>query len=137
MAPRPHTTLVGGYAQPGTVEGRCAELRKQVSDATSDYDKEKLQERPAKLAGGVAVIRVGAPSETELKRRKEAFEDASSATKAAIAEGIVPGAGLALLHASGAVEAELAACEGDERTGVTIMLHARSGSTRPPADSSI
>jgi chaperonin GroEL len=133
---REHTTLVGGFAQAGAVEGRCTELRKQIADTTSDYDKEKLQERLAKLAGGVAVVRVGAPSETELKSRKEAFEDAISATKAAIAEGIVPGAGLALLRASVAVEAELAACEEDERTGVAILQRALEVPTRQIAENS-
>ena len=133
---REHTTLIGGFAQAGAVEGRCAEIRKQIEDSTSDYDKEKLRERLARLSGGVAVVRVGAPSETELKSRKEAFEDAISATKAAIAEGIVAGAGLALLRASVAVEAELAACEGDERTGVAILQRALEVPTRQIAENS-
>jgi chaperonin GroEL len=133
---REHTTLIGGFAQPGAVDGRCADIRKQIADSTSDYDKEKLRERLAKLSGGVAVVRVGAPSETELKSRKEAFEDAISATKAAVAEGIVPGAGLALLRASVAVESELAACEGDERTGVAILQRALEVPTRQIAENS-
>src|SRR6202162_612396 len=94
-----NTTLIGGAGQKPAIEGRCRELRKQIEKTTSDYDKEKLQERLAKLTGGVAVIRVGAPSETEMKSRKEAFEDAVASTKAAVAEGIVPGGGLGLLRA--------------------------------------
>ncbi len=90
------TTIVGGGGAKSAIDGRCRELRKQIEETTSDYDKEKLQERLAKLTGGVAVIRVGAPSESEAKKLKEAFEDAISATKAAIAEGVLPGAGLAL-----------------------------------------
>ena len=92
------TTIVQGEGSKEAIEGRCAEIRRQIEKTTSDYDKEKLQERLAKLAGGVALIRVGAPSETEMKNRKEAIEDAISATKAALAEGIVPGGGLALLR---------------------------------------
>jgi chaperonin GroEL len=133
---REHTTLIGGFALPGAVDGRCADIRKQIADSTSDYDKEKLRERLAKLSGGVAVVRVGAPSETELKSRKEAFEDAISATNAAVAVGIVPGAGLALLRASVAVESELAACEGDERTGVAILQRALEVPTRQIAENS-
>ena len=115
------TTLVGGGGSRDAVAGRCQDLRKQIAEATSDYDKEKLQERLAKLTGGVAVVRVGAASETELKGRKEAFDDAVAATKAAILEGIVPGAGLSLLRAIDAVDREAAACDGDERTGVQMI----------------
>jgi chaperonin GroEL len=97
---------------------------------TSDYDREKLEERLAKLAGGVAVVRVGAPSQAEMKSRKEAFEDAISATKAAVAEGVVPGGGLALLRAVEAVEREAAAVEGDERTGLLILRRALEAPTR-------
>ena len=88
------------------IEGRANEIRAQIKATTSDYDREKLEERLAKLTGGVAVIRVGAPSEAEMKNRREAFDDAISATKAAMAEGIVPGGGLALLRAIDAVERE-------------------------------
>ena len=88
------TTIIEGAGVKSAIEGRCNELRRQIEKSTSEYDKEKLHERLAKLAGGVAVIRVGAPSETEMKNRKEAIEDAISATKAALAEGIVPGGGL-------------------------------------------
>ena len=95
---------IGGRGKKADVEARCNELRRQIKETTSDYDREKLEERLAKLAGGVAVIHVGAPSEAEMKNRKEAFDDAISATKAAIAEGIVPGGGLVLLRAIDALE---------------------------------
>ena len=133
---RDDTTIVGGAGKRAAIEGRCQELRHQIDEATSDYDKEKLRERLAKLAGGVAVIRVGAPSETELKSRKEAFEDAISATKAATAEGIVPGAGLALLRAIAPVQAEEAKAEGDERTGIQILRRALEAPTRQLAENS-
>jgi chaperonin GroEL len=131
-----NTTIIGGAGSKQAIEGRCAELRKQIEASTSDYDKEKLQERLAKLAGGVAVIRVGAPSEAELKNRKEAFDDAISATKAAMAEGIVPGGGLALLRAIDAVEREAEKCEGDERTGLLILKRALEAPTRQIAENS-
>src|SRR5450830_1697133 len=92
-----------------------------IKETTSEYDREKLEERLAKLAGGLAVIHVGAPSEAEIKNRKEAFDDAISATKAAIAVGIVPGGGLVLLRAIDALDQEAAKCEGDERTGLLIL----------------
>jgi chaperonin GroEL len=130
------TTIVGGAGKHSAIEGRCQEIRRQIETATSDYDKEKLRERLAKLAGGVAVIRVGAPSETELKSRREAFEDAISATKAATAEGLVPGAGLALLRAIGPVQAEEAKVEGDERTGIQILRRALEAPTRQLAENS-
>ncbi|HEU5185232.1 MAG TPA: chaperonin GroEL [Gemmatimonadaceae bacterium] len=127
---REHTTIIGGAGAKEAIEGRCQELRRQIETATSDYDKEKLEERLAKLIGGVAVIRVGAPSETEMRKRKEAFEDAISATKAAIAEGIVPGGGLALLRATQSLDAAAAACEGDERTGMLILKRALEAPAR-------
>jgi len=130
------TTIVGGAGPAETIEARCKELRRQVETTTSDYDREKLEERLAKLAGGVAVIRVGAPSEAEMKSQKEAFEDAISATKAATAEGIVPGAGLSLLRAIEAVEREAAKCEGDERAGVLILKRALEAPTRQIAENS-
>jgi chaperonin GroEL len=130
------TTIVQGSGSKAAIEGRCAELRKQIEKTTSDYDKEKLQERLAKLAGGVAVIRVGAPSETEMKNRKEAIEDAINATKAALAEGIVPGGGLALLRLIEAVQAEEANCSGDERTGLLILRRALEAPTRQIAENS-
>jgi chaperonin GroEL len=130
------TTIIEGAGGKPAVEGRCAELRKQIEKTTSDYDKEKLQERLAKLAGGVAVIRVGAPSEAEMKNRKEAIEDAISSTKAALAEGIVPGGGLALLRLIEAVRAEEANCAGDERTGLLILRRALEAPTRQIAENS-
>ena len=117
-------TIIEGAGDKARIEGRCNEIRKQIEDTTSDYDREKLEERLAKLAGGVAVIRVGAPSEVEMKNRKDAFDDAISSTKAAIAEGIVPGGGVALLRTTAAVEEEEKKCEGDEATGVRILRHA-------------
>ena len=131
-----NTTIIGGVGQKKDVEGRCNEIRRQVEKTTSDYDREKLQERLAKLAGGVAVIRVGAPSESEMKSRKEALEDAISATKAAMAEGIVPGGGLTLLRAIDAVDREEAKCDGDERTGLRILKRALESPTRQIADNS-
>jgi chaperonin GroEL len=133
---RDDTTIVGGSGARTALDGRCQEIRHQIETATSDYDKEKLRERLAKLAGGVAVIRVGAPSETELKNRKEAFEDAISATKAAAAEGRVPGAGLALLRAIAAVQAEEGKVEGDERTGMQVLRRALEAPTRQIAENS-
>jgi len=133
---RENTTVIEGAGAKSAVAGRCDELRKQIKDATADYDREKLEERLAKLAGGVAVIRVGAPSETELKSRREAFDDAISATKAAIAEGIVPGGGLALLRCIEAVEGEADTLEGDERTGALILRRALETPTRQIAENS-
>jgi chaperonin GroEL len=130
------TTIIGGVGKKAAIAGRCQELRNQIEKTTSEYDREKLQERLAKLAGGVAVIRVGAPSESEMKSRKEALEDAISATKAAIAEGIVPGAGLTLLRSIDALEQEEARCDGDERTGIKILKHALEAPTRQIAENS-
>ncbi len=130
------TTIVGGGGDKAAIEGRCREIRKQIEETTSDYDKEKLRERLAKLTGGVAVIRVGAPSESEAKKLKEAFEDAISATKAAIAEGVLPGAGLALLRAIDAVDAEEAKCDEDEKTGLRILKRALEAPTRQIAENS-
>ncbi len=136
VATRETTTIIGGAGDKTAVAGRVEQLRREMKQSTSDYDREKLQERLAKLVGGVAVIRVGAPSEAEMKNRKEAFEDAISATKAAMAEGIVPGAGLALLRAVDAVEAEEQHCDGDERTGLRILRRALEAPTRQIAENS-
>jgi chaperonin GroEL len=130
------TTIVGGAGARNAIDGRCRELRKQIEETTSDYDKEKLQERLAKLTGGVAVIRVGAPSESEAKKLKEAFEDAINATKAAVAEGVLPGAGLSLLRAIDAVEAEEAKCNEDEKTGLRILKKSLEAPTRQIAENS-
>jgi chaperonin GroEL len=133
---REHTTIVGGKGEKRLIDARCQELRKQIAETTSDYDREKLEERLAKLTGGVAVIRVGAPSEAEMKSRREAFDDAIHATRAAIAEGIVPGAGLALLRAIPAVEADAERAEGDERSGMLILRRALETPTRQIAENS-
>jgi len=130
------TTIIGGAGNKDAIAGRCQELRKQIEKTTSDYDREKLEERLAKLAGGVAVIRVGAPSESEMKTRKEALEDAISATKAAMAEGIVPGAGLTLLRAIDALDREEVQCDGDERTGIKVLKRALEAPTRQIAENS-
>jgi chaperonin GroEL len=130
------TTIVGGAGAKEAITGRCQEIRKQIEKTTSDYDREKLEERLAKLTGGVAVIRVGAPSEAEMKNRKEALDDAISSTKAAMAEGIVPGGGLTLLRAMDAVEREEAKCDGDERTGLRILRRALESPTRQIAENS-
>ena len=130
------TTIVGGGGDKRAIAGRASEIREQIKTATSDYDREKLQERLARLTGGVAMIRVGAPSEAELKNRREAFDDAISATRAAMAEGVVPGAGLAFLRAIDAVHEECAACSGDERTGVAILERALEMPTRQIAANS-
>jgi chaperonin GroEL len=131
-----NTTIVGGGGDKEAIQGRAAEIRRLIADTTSDYDREKLQERLAKLTGGVAVIRVGAPSEAEMKSRKEAFDDAISSTKAAMAEGIVPGGGLALLKAIPAVEKEAAKYTGDQHTGVMILKKALETPARQIAENS-
>jgi chaperonin GroEL len=131
---RDSTTIIGGAGLKPAIEGRANDIRAQIKATTSDYDREKLQERLAKLTGGVAVIRVGAPSEAEMKNRREAYEDAISATKAAMAEGIVPGGGLALLRAIDAVEQQAAAYDGDERTGGLMLKRALETPTRQIAE---
>ncbi|HVZ34626.1 MAG TPA: chaperonin GroEL, partial [Polyangiaceae bacterium] len=130
------TTIVAGKGDKKRVAARIEQLRRQIKETTSDYDREKLQERLAKLSGGVAVIKAGAPTEAELKSIKEAFDDAISSTKAAIAEGIVPGAGLALLRARAAIEREEAAATGDERTGLSILKRVLEVPTRQIAKNS-
>ena len=131
-----NTTIVGGAGDKEAIKGRAEEIRRLIADTTSEYDREKLQERLAKLTGGVAVIRVGAPSEAEMKSRKEAFDDAISSTKAAMAEGIVPGGGLALLRAIPAVEKEAAKYTGDQHTGVMILKKALETPARQIAENS-
>lgn len=131
-----NTTIIGGAGSKSAIQGRCQDLRRQIDKSTSDYDKDKLKERLAKLSGGVAVIRVGAPSEAEMKNRKEAFDDAISATKAALAEGIVPGGGRALLHSVAAIEQLEGQCDGDERTGLRVLRMALEAPTRQIAENS-
>ena len=117
-----NTTIVEGDGTQAAIEGRVKQIRAQIEETTSDYDREKLQERLAKLVGGVAVIKVGAATETEMKEKKARVEDAMHATKAAVEEGIVPGGGVALLRASGALEdVDL---DGDKQIGVNIIRRA-------------
>ncbi|MFD1330600.1 chaperonin GroEL [Methylopila musalis] len=118
-----NTTIVDGAGDPEAIKGRAAQIKAQIEDTTSDYDKEKLQERLAKIAGGVAVIRVGGATEIEVKERKDRVDDALNATRAAIAEGVVPGGGVALLRARKAV-AEIQHDNPDVRAGVHIVLKA-------------
>ncbi|HUQ95668.1 MAG TPA: chaperonin GroEL [Bryobacteraceae bacterium] len=117
-----NTTIVDGAGAPKSIEGRIKQLRAQIDETTSDYDREKLQERLAKLAGGVAVIKVGAATETEMKEKKARVEDALHATRAAVEEGIVPGGGVALLRAAKALEK--AKYDGDEQIGLDIVRRA-------------
>jgi chaperonin GroEL len=117
-----NTTIVEGHGSAKEIEGRIKQIRAQIEETTSDYDKEKLQERLAKLAGGVAVIKVGAATETEMKERKARVEDALNATRAAVEEGIVPGGGVALLRASKALDS--LRLSGDETTGANIVKRA-------------
>jgi chaperonin GroEL len=117
-----NTTIVEGYGKSSAIEGRVKQLRTQVEDTTSDYDREKLQERLAKLVGGVAQIKVGAATETEMKEKKARVEDAMHATKAAVEEGIVPGGGVALIRSIPALEKLKA--EGDEQIGIDIVKRA-------------
>jgi chaperonin GroEL len=118
------TTIIEGGGKTGAIEGRIKQIRAQIEETTSDYDREKLQERLAKLAGGVAVIKVGAATETELKERKARVEDALNATRAAVEEGIVPGGGVALLRASAALDGRSLKLSGDEATGADIVRRA-------------
>ena len=131
-----NTTIIGGAGDKSAIADRIQMIRKEIEAATSDYDREKLQERLAKLSGGVAVIKVGAPSESEMKSRKDALDDAISSTKAAVAEGIVAGGGLALLRATPALASVETECEGDERTGVQILRRALEAPTRQIAENS-
>src|SRR5208283_5179876 len=117
-----NTTLVEGHGKSSEIQGRVNQLRHQIEETTSDYDKEKLQERLAKLAGGVVVINVGAATETEMKERKARVEDALHATRAAVEEGIVPGGGVALIRAQKALDK--LKLEGDEAVGVQIVRRA-------------
>ncbi len=116
-----NTTIIDGAGDAGKIKGRVNEIRSQIEKTTSDYDKEKLQERLAKLVGGVAIIQVGAATETELKEKKARVEDALHATRAAVEEGIVPGGGVALVRAIPAVDAVIKTLAGDEKTGAQIV----------------
>lgn len=129
-----NTTIIGGAGASEDISARVASIRAQIAETTSDYDKEKLQERVAKLAGGVAVIGVGAATEIEMKERKMRIEDALNATRAAVEEGIVPGGGVALLTVIPNVKKACAALDGDEKTGATIVLHALEAPIRQIAN---
>lgn len=128
------TTIVEGAGNKEQLEHRVAQIRKQIEDTTSEYDREKLQERLAKLAGGVAVIRVGAATESELKERKLRIEDALNATRAAVEQGIVAGGGTAYINAKAAVDELAATLAGDEQTGVQIVLRALEAPVRQIAE---
>jgi chaperonin GroEL len=124
-----NTTIVEGEGKKADIQGRVAQIRRQIEETTSDYDREKLQERLAKLAGGVAVVNVGAATETEMKEKKARVEDALHATRAAVEEGIVPGGGVALLRAQKALD-NVKNLEGDEKIGVQIVRRAVEEPTR-------
>ncbi|MFQ5765537.1 MAG: chaperonin GroEL [Rhodospirillales bacterium] len=129
------TTIIEGAGKKREIEGRCNQIRAQIEETTSDYDREKLQERLAKLAGGVAVIRVGGATETEVKERKDRVEDAMHATRAAVEEGIVPGGGVALLYAARVLD-KLKPANDDQRVGVDIVRRALERPTRQIAENS-
>ncbi len=118
------TTIIDGAGDSEAIKARIKQLQSEIETTDSDFDREKLQERLAKLSGGVAVVKVGAPTETEMKEKKHRVEDALQATRAALEEGIVPGGGVALLNAAGSVTKLLAALEGDEATGARIIVRA-------------
>lgn len=128
-----NTTIVDGAGSAENIEARCGQLKRQIEDTTSDYDREKLQERLAKLSGGVAVIRVGGATEIEVKERKDRVEDAINATRAAVAEGIVPGGGLALLRAT-KVLSNLTPASDDEKLGIDILKRAIQAPARQIID---
>ncbi len=119
-----NTVIVDGEGEKSEIQARIAQIKKQIEETTSDFDREKLQERLAKLAGGVAVIRVGAATETEMKEAKLRMEDALAATRAAVEEGIIAGGGSAYIHATKEIEKLLDTTEGDEQTGVKVILKA-------------
>ena len=119
-----NTVIVDGEGSKDEIQARIAQIKKQIEETTSDFDREKLQERLAKLAGGVAVIRVGAATETEMKEAKLRMEDALAATRAAVEEGIIAGGGSAYIHASKEVSKLVSTLEGDEKTGAKIVLKA-------------
>jgi chaperonin GroEL len=130
---RESTTIVAGHGKAAAIQGRVNQLRRQIEEVTSDYDREKLQERLAKLAGGVAIINVGATTETEMKEKKARVEDALHATRAAVEEGIVPGGGVALLRCVSVLEG-LRLKDDDEQVGVNIVMRAIEEPTRALAE---
>jgi chaperonin GroEL len=128
-----NTTIVEGEGKKADIQGRVAQIRRQIEETTSDYDREKLQERLAKLAGGVAVVNVGAATETEMKEKKARVEDALHATRAAVEEGIVPGGGVAFLRTQKALD-NIKDLEPDEKVGVAIVRRAIEEPTRQLAN---
>jgi chaperonin GroEL len=128
------TTIVDGAGDSDDIKGRINQIKNEIENTDSDFDREKLQERLAKLAGGVAVVKVGAATETEMKEKKHRVEDALQATRAALEEGIVPGGGVALLRAQDAIK--LDAVDGDERTGASIVHRSLEEPLRQIADNS-
>ncbi len=128
------TTIIGGKGDPEAIKARIEQINEQIKTTDSDYDREKLEERKAKLAGGVAVIKVGAATETELEEKKHRFEDALEATKAAVEEGILPGGGVALLRAAKALDKVEKELEGDEKVGVQILKRALEEPARQLAE---
>jgi chaperonin GroEL len=128
-----NTTIVDGSGKKKDIEARCAQIKAQVEETTSDYDREKLQERLAKLAGGVAVIRVGGATEVEVKERKDRVDDAMHATKAAVEEGILPGGGTALLYAIRALEG-IKVANHDQQVGIDIVRKALQAPARQIAE---
>jgi len=128
------TTIVNGGGSKDDLEGRIAQIKAEIENTDSDYDSEKLQERLAKLSGGVAVLKVGAATEVELKEKKHRIEDAVSTTKAAIEEGVVAGGGVTLLRAQAAVDALVATLDGDEATGATLISRALVGPIKQIAE---
>jgi chaperonin GroEL len=129
-----NTTIVEGGGNSADIQGRVGQIRRQIDETTSDYDQEKLQERLAKLAGGVAVVNVGAATETEMKEKKARVEDALHATRAAVEEGIVPGGGVALIRAAAGLDETRENVDGDEKTGVDIVRRALEEPLRQIAD---
>ena len=130
-----NTTIIDGAGKKADIEGRCTQIRQQIEETTSDYDREKLQERLAKLAGGVAVIRVGGATEIEVKERKDLVDDAMHATRAAVEEGVVPGGGSALLYAARALD-KLTPANPDQKVGIEIVRKALSWPARQIAENS-
>ncbi len=124
-----NTTIIDGSGKKDDIQGRCTQIRQQIEETTSDYDREKLQERLAKLAGGVAVIRVGGASEVEVKERKDRVDDATHATRAAVEEGIIPGGGVALLYAAKALDG-LVPANNDQKVGIDIVRRALQAPVR-------
>jgi chaperonin GroEL len=129
MIDKENTTIVGGAGKKADIQGRITQIKAQIEETTSDYDREKLQERLAKLAGGVAVLRVGGATEIEVKERKDRVDDAMHATRAAVEEGVLPGGGVALLRAIKALE-KIKVHNDDQRTGVEIVKKAISWPAR-------